>query len=483
MGKKQQTSEELPELPTTAVVSPAEVSLETKRNSKPYLIGGAIAFIVLVVGWMLCSLLLSKITVGSTKIAARSSDTALAKQFDAQVATYKLSITYPNKKSEKFDLKTVGFTIDTSKSLISTRTAQHKFSNRLKWWKPVPAQLVFKENSVVLNDFTARHINITAQPSQDAAITITGGKIQIADAVTGKQYGLANPEATLRAAVKGLQNTPIKLQTLDINPALTASILQPYKLQLEKVLNQPASLEIGDRAVTPSAQDIAGWLDITPNDKTKKVDITVNSGKVVEYINKVAAASIHPPRAQVNINMPDGSVQTLTAGVSGSDVLNKSAVAKSLADNVLNAKGFDYSMPIRWQPFQTVTTNDYDKWIEVDLTNKRTYAYEHGNLVATFLASAGAPATPTVTGEYKIYAKYAQQNMQGENVDGSNYYQPHVQWINYFYRDYAIHGNYWRPLSYFGNVNSSHGCVGLVNGDALWIYNWAPVGTPVVVHT
>ena len=59
---------------------------------------------------------------------------------------------------------------------------------------------------------------------------------------------------------------------------------------------------------------------------------------------------------------------------------------------------------------------------------------------------------------------------------------PDVKWINYFYRDYAIHGNYWRPLSYFGNINSSHGCVGLEDTEAEWIYSWAPIGTPVIVH-
>ncbi len=105
------------------------------------------------------------------------------------------------------------------------------------------------------------------------------------------------------------------------------------------------------------------------------------------------------------------------------------------------------------------------------------------NLVRTELISAGEPASPTVTGQFAIYSKYGQQDMRGNNVDGSRYFQPHVRWISYFYKDYAIHGNYWRPLSYFGNINSSHGCVSMVDSEAEVIYNWAPVGTPVIVHT
>jgi lipoprotein-anchoring transpeptidase ErfK/SrfK len=73
--------------------------------------------------------------------------------------------------------------------------------------------------------------------------------------------------------------------------------------------------------------------------------------------------------------------------------------------------------------------------------------------------------------------------MKGFNADGTKYLQPHVHWINYFLPGgYAVHGNYWRPLSWFGNINSSHGCVSLPDDQAQWVYNWAPIGTTVITH-
>lgn len=442
---------------------------------------GLAALAVVVFGWLLGMVFVSKITAGHSSISAHSSDAVLANLMKREAAAYRLKITYPDGKTRQFKLQEAGLTLD-EKSSIKASRARQTFARQITWWQPVHADLRFHKDTSQFNKFVASSISITAQPSSDATLTVEKGTIHITDAVTGKQYGLNKPEQVLKSAASELKTTPIKLQTLDVNPALTAKILQPYKQQLEQILNQPAKLTVGYRTVTPSPEDIAGWLDITPNDKTKKVDITVNSGKVVEYINSVASASIRPARAQVSVTMPDGSSQVLIPGENGVDVTNKSGIASTLADNLLSAKGFDYSLPVRWQAFEDVNTGYYPKWIEVDLTSKRLYAYEYTNLVATYLASAGAPATPTVTGQYSIYAKFEQQNMQGENVDGSSYYQPNVQWINYFYRDYAIHGNYWRPVSYFGNVNSSHGCVGLLNGDASWIYNWAPVGTPVIVH-
>jgi len=56
-------------------------------------------------------------------------------------------------------------------------------------------------------------------------------------------------------------------------------------------------------------------------------------------------------------------------------------------------------------------------------------------------------------------------------------------WVSYFYDDFAIHGKLLAAVDYFGNINSSHGCVGVQDDDAQWIYSWAPIGTPVIVHT
>jgi lipoprotein-anchoring transpeptidase ErfK/SrfK len=263
---------------------------------------------------------------------------------------------------------------------------------------------------------------------------------------------------------------------------LTAALLAPYKNKLSSVISQPITFNVQGVTVVPKPADIANWLEITPQPKSQKVDITVNSGKVAAYIDSISARFNHPPKAQIMTTASDGSQQQLVAGQSGVTVVNKAAIATALADNVLNAKGSSHKLEVSLQNFQTITTGDYPKWIEVDLTNKRMYAYEHGNLIKTQLVTAGAPKTPTVTGQFAIYSKFAQQTMRGRNADGSNYVQPDVRWINYFYQDYAIHGNYWRPLSYFGNINSSHGCVSTVNSEAKWMYDWAPIGTPVIVH-
>ena len=114
------------------------------------------------------------------------------------------------------------------------------------------------------------------------------------------------------------------------------------------------------------------------------------------------------------------------------------------------------------------------RWIDVDLSAQRLYAYEGDVLVNSFLVSTGTWRTPTVTGQYHIYVKYRSTTMTGPG-----YNLPNVPFTMYFYKGYGIHGTYWHHN--FGTP-MSHGCVNLSIPDSEWVYNFASVGTLVNVH-
>jgi lipoprotein-anchoring transpeptidase ErfK/SrfK len=115
-----------------------------------------------------------------------------------------------------------------------------------------------------------------------------------------------------------------------------------------------------------------------------------------------------------------------------------------------------------------------ERWIDVDLSQQRVYAYEGDVLMNSFIVSTGTWQTPTVTGEFKIWIKVRSQAMTGPG-----YYLPDVPYVMYFYKDYGLHGTYWH--NNFGTP-MSHGCVNLTIPDAEWLYNFASVGTTVNVH-
>jgi lipoprotein-anchoring transpeptidase ErfK/SrfK len=115
-----------------------------------------------------------------------------------------------------------------------------------------------------------------------------------------------------------------------------------------------------------------------------------------------------------------------------------------------------------------------ERWIDIDLSAQRAYAYQGDEMVKGFLVSTGTWQHPTVTGVFHIYVKYRAADMSGDG-----YYLPDVPYVMYFYQDYGLHGTYWHHN--FGTP-MSHGCVNFSTPDSAWLYNYASLGTVVNIH-
>jgi len=117
---------------------------------------------------------------------------------------------------------------------------------------------------------------------------------------------------------------------------------------------------------------------------------------------------------------------------------------------------------------------DDERWIDVDLSSQRLYAYQGKTIVASFLVSTGTWQHPTLTGQYHVYIK-----LRYTDMSGPGYFLPDVPYTMYYYKGYGIHGTYWH--NNFGTP-MSHGCVNMRTADAAWLFNWSYVGIQVNVH-
>ncbi|HBE18211.1 MAG TPA: hypothetical protein DEG17_22015 [Cyanobacteria bacterium UBA11149] len=126
------------------------------------------------------------------------------------------------------------------------------------------------------------------------------------------------------------------------------------------------------------------------------------------------------------------------------------------------------------KPSSSRVTQTKGRWIEVDLSSQRLVAWNGKQRVKTFIVSSGKRRTPTRTGTYRIRSKVSSTRMRGRG-----YNVPNVPSVMYYSGGYAIHGAYWHKS--FGTP-VSHGCVNLPVSQARWLYNWAPMGTRVVIH-
>ncbi len=105
--------------------------------------------------------------------------------------------------------------------------------------------------------------------------------------------------------------------------------------------------------------------------------------------------------------------------------------------------------------------------IVVDISQYRLHFFSYGRELRSFPCVTGRPSLPTPIGHFKIYAR-------GMWPGG-----PYGARIMSYHPPCAIHGtNEPWLLSRFPR-NFSHGCTRLANGNAIWLYDHAPLGTPV----
>ncbi|MFF8385948.1 L,D-transpeptidase [Streptomyces kanasensis] len=132
----------------------------------------------------------------------------------------------------------------------------------------------------------------------------------------------------------------------------------------------------------------------------------------------------------------------------------------------------------------------------VDVATKKMTVQQDGKTIKTIPISAGSPDNPTYNGQMVISEKFKETRMNGATVgftddDGEGEYDikdvPHAMRLST--SGTFIHGNYWGSDSVFGNVNTSHGCVGLndvkgagdPNQPGAWFYDNSLVGDVVIV--
>lgn len=122
------------------------------------------------------------------------------------------------------------------------------------------------------------------------------------------------------------------------------------------------------------------------------------------------------------------------------------------------------------------------KRIVIDLSDHMIYAYDGNYLYLTTKVSTGIDSTPTPLGTFSVYKKTPSRYMQGPlpGVSDVPFDLPGVPWNLYFTLDGAvIHGSYWHDR--YG-TDQSNGCINLPPEIAKILYDWAPLGTPVIVQ-
>lgn len=399
--------------------------------------------------------------------------------------------------SRQATLSEVGHPIDvdaTVEAVFKANSTVTSYARALVSERSVPAAVRVDQKAkdamiaALVADKGVKSVNAKVDLAADS------GTFTVTPDVAGTTVDPASLQDVAAKAAATLTSATATVRFVTGKAAVSTEQAQAVADQANALVALPVTVVAGAETVTATAAEKAAWITIPATDTTVGGP-ELDPAAVTAWVTaRAEAAKVAPVQGVRTLSAATGAVLRVnTEAKDGSEVANAVQVADA-AVAALRA-GQPYAGTFESKPVAAAWTErrvaagaenlvypaaEGEKWIDVNLSAHTMTAYEGGRAVIGPVAMVnGAPATPTVTGTFKIYIKYASQTMRGANADGSRYEAPDVPWVSYFTGGYALHGAPWRDS--FG-YTGSHGCVNLPVPTAKQVFDWAPIGTVVVSH-
>lgn len=372
----------------------------------------------------------------------------------------------------------LGASVD-ARALTNDAFAEHPMWNVTAWFpEPIDAP-------VTLDTAVAAETLGTAAPGLyvapvDAGIVFDedAKKYAVVAAEPGTGVDLEHLRGELETAfAAGTSAVSVDTQASEVPALVTTAAAEDEVAELNGMIKN-AGFYVGDEKTVPvKAATLASWLTVTANDQGT-FDVTADTAAIQEVVDGLAGkVNRDAVNASVITNSSGTVLSESTAGVTGRELASTDGIADAFAAS-LESGSATYPLEVNEVEYTTATS---ERLLEVDLSEQRLYVKENGNVVDSWLISSGQANTPTYEGRYRVGYHITSQTMRSTHPTDPawNYEVPNVKWVMYFNGDQAFHGVYWH--SNWGTP-MSHGCIGMPEWRAEWIYNWAPNGVDVWIH-
>ena len=230
------------------------------------------------------------------------------------------------------------------------------------------------------------------------------------------------------------------------------------------------------------AHAVAAALVATPGQQLAQLKVSVDATQLRSYVAALSRHWSHKP-AQSGVRLV-GNHAVVTPARSGETVKTMQMVSQ-IAQELATGERKLLALRLRTGP---VTTTMQQKAVVVRLSTQTLTAYLNGKPVLTTPVTTGRPALPTPIGSFSVLNRESPYTFHSPWAPGSPYWYPPtpVTWAMEFYNGDFIHDDPGEPSNAFG-ANSqggyfaSHGCVHVPHDAMAFLYNWLPIGAPLIV--
>ena len=225
--------------------------------------------------------------------------------------------------------------------------------------------------------------------------------------------------------------------------------------------------------------------------------LTPRTGKTTNWVNvhtgpstRERVVTVYPPRTPVTI-YATVTGQTIWGGISSWYRVSTLSSASLYIYGGLVVVSNDAGRVSGGRP-----PSLQGKEILITLSRQWMDVYENGREVYNAPITAAQPGLVTPTGTYHIFLKLHPTTFYSPWSPGSPYYYPptHINYaLGWRVGGYFLHDSWWRTDfgpgtndwhtdHIYGRETGTHGCVTMPLYAAVWLYNWAPIGTTVQIN-
>jgi lipoprotein-anchoring transpeptidase ErfK/SrfK len=463
---------------------------EPERKKHPHrklvVASALIVSVLLVIGglvWFYADRALPNVTVGNTEVGNQAS-TAVREAINKQVSS--MSVTFDlNGAKKTIPAKDLGVVVDTQATLQKTLQARRSGNlwQNLMIGQNIRVPLVLVNDPNVLIDYVKKNYPDIYVNAKEPEIVYNNdaSKFEVKAGETGKGLDLQAFQRALPEIALHPQGYTFKVTTAPTQPIIDQSKLPAVADGANQRIQQKIEFKLNGAVIyTAEPSDIASWIYFDADATQGTLSLKVDKAKVQQFLTDQVGPTVASPPVdrKVVVDSSSGAQTVIQQGRAGSQIKDTEELAGEVTAAVSDNKSLSKDVSIDTAPFKTVTMTGAGKWIEVDLSKQQLTMWLGNTIVMQTLISSGRAATPTQAGEFAIYSKTPMTTMTG-TILGEYYYVPDIPWVSYFDQGEAFHGTYWHHN--FGHP-MSHGCVNMTIADAKTLYDFAPIGTKVIVH-
>lgn len=268
----------------------------------------------------------------------------------------------------------------------------------------------------------------------------------------------------------GRRDTPLIVPLVEAPNELIEKVANT-NANLSRAYNSPLTVIVGlngtNQFITLSPEDLRKYTTASVTAETGAVAFTLNTDKFLPDLTtalSVYKTSFNPTAAVERVG--NGIKNALTTRYEGGPAES----VKVGVDSGPNTEG-----------------EIADKYIEIDISQQKMFTFKDRQLVKTYRVSTGKDY-PTPVGTFKILNK---TGLGFSNI--YNVWMPY--WMGFEYSRelhayfgihelpyfYSSNNKIQRPREFIGAPNTG-GCVALDIGDSKEVYQFADIGTPVVIY-